>query len=128
MKTNYELQADQFATKTGTKLTILSRDYKPMWNENQSRTVFKCKLSRKGKSYTFEFGQSINAGSEEPTMYDVLACLTKYDVSSFKDFCSEFGYSEDGRQAEKTYKAVCKEFEEVDRLFSDVINQLSEIN
>ena len=126
--TTYEKQAIRFAAKTGTKLAILSSDYKPMWNEKQSRYVFKCKLSRKGKSYTFEFGQSLAEGSEEPTMYDVLACMTKHDVGSFEDFCSEFGYSEDSRTAERTYKAVCKEFAAVERLFSDVIDQLHEIN
>ena len=126
--TTYEKQAIQFAAKTGTKLAILSSDYKPMWNEKQSRYVFKCKLSRKGKSYTFEFGQSIACGSEEPTLYTIISCLQKYDVGSFEDFCSEFGYSEDSRTAERTYKAVCKEFAAVERLFSDVIDQLHEIN
>ena len=126
--TTYEKQASKFAAKTGTKLAILSSDYKPMWNEKQSRYVFKCKLSRKGKSYTFEFGQSIACGGEEPTLYSIISCLQKYDVGSFEDFCSEFGYSEDSRTAERTYNAVCKEFAAVERLFSDVIDQLQEIN
>lgn len=125
---NYQKQANDFCTKTGTKLTILSSEFKPMWNEKQNRTVFKCKLTRKGKSYTFEFGQSIQAGGEEPTNYDVLACIQKYDVGSFDDFCGEFGYSSDSISAKKIYKAVCKEFEAVDRLFSDVMDELQEIS
>ena len=29
-----------------------------------------------------------------PDEYDVLACLVKYDVGTFEDFCLEFGYDE----------------------------------
>lgn len=126
---NYNKIANDFAKKTGTKLIILDSEYKRHFaSDKQSRYVFKCKLTRKGKSYTFDFGQSIANGMQEPTMYDILACLQKYDVGSFEDFCSEFGYDTDSRTAEKTYKAVCKEFEAVDRLFSDVIEELSEIS
>ena len=124
---NYQKQATDFATKHGVKLQILGSEYKTMWDDNQNRTVFKVKLSRNGKSYTFEFGQSISAGNTEPTMYDILTCLTKYDPETFEDFCSEFGYDVDSRKAEKTYKAVCKEFAAVDRLFNDVIDELAEI-
>ena len=106
-----------------------------MWNETQKRSVFKLRLKRGRKSYTFEFGQSIKAGNTDPDIYSVLACLTKYDVGSFEDFCSEFGYDqydeETGRtnkQTERTYKAVCKEFAAVERLFSDCMEELQEIN
>ncbi len=30
-----------------------------------------------------------------PTAYDILACLTKYEVGTFDDFCSNFGYDTD---------------------------------
>jgi hypothetical protein len=65
----------------------------------------------------------------KPTNYDILACLQKYDVGSFEDFCDNYGYDNDSRKAEKTYKAVCKEFEGMERLFSpDELEILSEIN
>ena len=125
---NYNKIALDFAKKTGTKLEILNSEYKKHFaDDKQERYVFKCKLTRKGKSYTFYFGQSLQAGCEDPTMYDVLTCLQKYDVGDFEDFCSEFGYDTDSRKAEKTYKAVCKEFKAVDRLFNDVMEELSEI-
>ena len=124
----YQQQAENFAQKHGVALQILSSEYKSMWGEKQSRTVFKLRLKRNGKSYTFEFGQSIVNGSTDPSMYNVLACLTKYYVGSFEDFCSEFGYDTDSRKAERTYKAVCKEFAAVERLFSDVMEELQEIN
>lgn len=65
----------------------------------------------------------------KPTLYDVLSCLQKYDVGSFEDFCSEFGYDEDSRSAEKIYKAVVKEFEAMERLFTnEELEILAEIN
>lgn len=54
-----------------------------------------------------------------PTLYDVLACLQKYDVGSFEDFCWEFGYDTDSRSAKKTYKAVVKEYDKMCSLFSE---------
>lgn len=64
-----------------------------------------------------------------PTAYDVLACLQKYEVGSFEDFCGEFGYDLDSRTAKRTYKAVRKEFANVCKLWSDKeIEILQEIN
>ncbi len=121
--------ANDFAKKYGVKLQILGMDYKKHFSEDDTcRWVFKCKLSRGKKSYTFNFGQSIAAGDEEPTMYDVLACLQKYDVGSFENFCGDFGYDTDSRKAEKIYKAVCKEYEGVSRVFDGVMEELNEIN
>ena len=132
---NYQENTNNFATKHGIKLKVLSSRYGMHFvNDTQSRHIFKLKLSRGKKSYTFEFGQSIAAGSEKPSIYDVLACLQKYDVGSFENFCSEFGYysyndgSIDYKNSGKIYNAVCKEFEAVERLFSDILEELQEIN
>lgn len=131
MKTsdNYQKQANEFAVKNNIKLSFIGDpEYKKHFADDKTeRYVFKCKLSRNGKSYTFDFGQSINAGAEEPTMYDILTCLTKYDPETFENFCSEFVYDNDSRTAERIYKAVCKEFAAVDRLFNDIIEELQEI-
>ena len=63
-----------------------------------------------------------------PTSYDVLSCLQKYDVGTFEDFCSEFGYDTDSVKALKTYKAVQDEFKNVQALFNDYeIELLQEI-
>lgn len=128
MKSEYELQAEQFATKHNVKLHILDEDYRPYFpDDKESRSVFKCRLSRNGRSYTFSFGQSINNAGIEPTMYDVLACLTKCDPGDFEDFCASYGYDVDSRTAERMYKAVLKEWKAVDRLFNDVLEELQEI-
>jgi hypothetical protein len=51
--------------------------------------------------------------------YDVIACITKNDPGSFEDFCSDFGYDTDSKQAEATYWAVVKEFRNVKKFFTD---------
>lgn len=126
---DYQQQAIDFATKYNVKLSIGSPDYGKMgWDKKEDcRYIFPCRLSRNGKSYSFKFGQSIASGSEEPTIYDILACMTKYDPGTFENFCADFGYDSDSRTAEKTYKAVCKEWEAIDRLFNDCLEELAEI-
>jgi hypothetical protein len=150
-------------------------------SDKENRDIYTITLSRGKRSYTFEFGQSINNSGfyytvgvrktpldrkylakdyfkgkqlgligtirmqdssfspqcksdtihypKEPTMYDILTCLQKYDIGTFKDFCSEFGCDENSRTAEKTYKAVEKEFKAMQSLFSDEeLEVLSYIN
>lgn len=65
----------------------------------------------------------------EPTPYDVLASLQKYDIGTFEDFCSEFGYDTDSRKAEKIYKGVVDEYNNLKMLYSDKeIEEMREIN
>ena len=69
-----------------------------------------------------------NPEFSEPRAYDVLTCLTKYDPGSFADFCSEFGYDEDSRTADRTYQAVCEEWKNVQTIWTDdEITELREI-
>jgi len=126
----YNKAVNILAKKFNIKLKIIDSTYKcTQWGKNQPRYVFKLQLLRGRKSYTFEFGQSIAKGSEEPTLYDVLTCLQKYDVGTFEDFCGIFGYDNDSRMAEKTYKAVVKEFKAMERLFdSEELEVLQLIN
>ena len=60
-----------------------------------------------------------NKNFKEPTAYDVLACLQKYDVGSFEDFCSEFGYDTDSMKAKKIYDAVLEEYKNVCILWNE---------
>ena len=115
----YIKQAEKFLKDTNTKFKVKYYDYAPYFSEDkESREIYKVTLRNKNGSYTFKFGQSIADQGQEPTAYDVLASVTKYDVGSFEQFCSEFGYEEDSRMAEKTYKAVLKEWDNISRLFN----------
>lgn len=64
-----------------------------------------------------------------PTEYDVLACLTKYEPGTFRDFCYYCGYDDDSIKAQKIYFAVQEEYENLRRLFTpEQMDLLSEIN
>ena len=132
MKNDYQKQADDFLKETGT--TFKAKFYKHdkyFADDKERRDIYKITLRRENfGSYTFTFGQSIvdSQKSIAPTAYDVLSVIQKCDVGSFENFCGDFSCEIDSRKAEKTYKAVQKEYENIDRLFSDVIEQLQEIN
>lgn len=60
--------------------------------------------------------------------YDVLACLTAWEVGTFEDFCDDFGYNSDSINAYKTYMAVCKERDGLRKIFTyEQLEMLSEI-
>lgn len=124
---NYQANAWRFAKKHNIHISIDGYYWGEMWDDGQYRCIFRLTMSRFGQNYSFEFGQSIANGSKEPTMYDVLTCLTKYDPGTFENFCSDYGYDTDSRKAYSTYQAVCDEWVAVERLFGDIIEELQEI-
>ena len=126
---DYQKQATDFLEKTGTKFYCVWKKYgKHFADDRDSRHIFKCTIRRGKKSFSLSFGQSIADGSNPPTAYAVLSCLQKYDAGTFENFCSEFGYDTDSRTAEKIYKAVCKEYDNVCKLWTDQeIEELQEI-
>ena len=104
----------------------------PSW-DNDYHSEYKCRFYNRNskKSMTVHFFQSLRNSGIEPTSYDVLSCLQKYDVGSIDDFISEYGYEiyswEDAKKVEKTYKAVQREYKGVCRVFADCLDELSEI-
>lgn len=74
--------------------------------EGRPHFMFKCRFYNKWnkKSMTVDFKTSYQDyldGVEELSVYDVLACLQKYDCGTFVEFAHEFGYDTDSREAEK---------------------------
>lgn len=66
---------------------------------------------------------------ENPTAYDILSCLTKYDPGSFEDFCFEYGYDDDSISALQIYLGVVKEYHDLKRIFTDEqMERLRDIN
>ena len=110
--------ADRLLKITGTEFIVGQSEYKKHFHtDTEKRHVFPITLKQGEVEWTFNFGQSINGGSTNPTPYDVLAGLTDYDPEDFDNFCMTFGYDQDSRTAEKIYKAVCEEWEQVQRFF-----------
>lgn len=144
----YEKMAKDFLKRNGAKMSITFKEEKfNPWNDTRYKwmhNIYRVRIDRKGKSFSFDFTDSSDnyRKNKRPTCYDILACLTKYDVGSYHDFCDEFGYARydydmmdyiivDGeyynRKSWNTYKAVKREYEKVNRLFGDVMDELCEI-
>jgi len=123
---DYEKRTNRVAKKHGLKLEIIDKHYGCHFFDDeknkQTRRIYTCKLSKGKVAYTFEFGASL-ANPKAPSMYDVLSCLQKYDVGSFEDFCSEFGYNSETiseyKRINKLYDSVCEEYEWFSSLFDD---------
>lgn len=128
----YTQKAEDFLTAHSLKFRSVFLEYGPYFpGETESRNIYRLTISGKGRGrYSTKFGQSINGTmkSEEPTAYDLLTCLTKNDPGAFEDFCSEFGYDIDSRTAERTYKAVKRDWQKVEQFFTpEEIEELQEI-
>lgn len=131
----YDQKAADFLNATSTALIIKYKTFAPHFvGEKTSRSIFRCRLINKLGSFSFDFGQSEARGSEKPTAYNILTCITKNDPGSFEDFCDELGYeeySDSGRRNMQSwiiYCAVLKEWNAIHKLFSEEqIEQLQEI-
>lgn len=132
MKTKYEQQANNFLKSTNTIIDVrYLKNGKHFESDTDVRDIYKITIKRGQSIFKFNFGQSINGTikKQKPTNYDILACLTKYDVGALEDFCSEFGYDLDSKTTKKTYNAVCKEFDNVCKMWTDAeIQILQDIN
>lgn len=131
MSNEYDEQAEKFLTDHGIKFTAKFITHGIHWpDDKETRDIWRLRLTRgnsRGRSVSVRFGQSIAARGETPRAYDLLACLTKYDPGTFADFCSEFGY-DDSRKAERTYRAMVKEWKQVAGFFSSAeIEALQEV-
>lgn len=129
----YTQQAENFLKKHNLKFRTTYKKYGPYFaGEAVSRSIYTCTISGKGRGrYTCSFGASVNMtmNNEEPTAYDLLTSITKSDPYTFEDFCSEYGYDEDSRAAEKVYKAVVKDWAKVERFFTlEEIEEMQEIS
>jgi hypothetical protein len=149
----YTKQANDFLTKAKAEIKAEKIGHFPYFEgDKESRDVYQITITREGKRpWAFKFGQSIansltdhnkrkmenmdfagrikfQKSFKAPNAYDVLASITKYDPDTFENFCSDFGYDTDSRKAEKMYFAVQKEFSECNRMFSDMMEELQEIN
>lgn len=84
-------------------------------NANGYRVTFT--YDRRRSSFDFWQGGGI---SRDPESSDVMACLISdahAGAQSFEEFCSEFGYDEDSRSAERTWKACQRVADQLERLF-----------
>jgi len=134
---DYEKQANDFLRRTRVRLSsqllgvTTNKSFKSGVGVNYDFMITIEKFSYPTEKTEFfdrfTFTNSVVNGTKPPTNYDILACLTKYDVGTLWDFIEEFGYTA-SKETEKIYHAVVKEFEMVKKFWnSEEIEELQEI-
>ena len=123
----YVKQAKDFLENCGAtmKIEYLTVDINKTWNDNVYRNVYRASIKTQLGVMSVKFWDSAynTENNIKPTEYDILACLQKYELGSFEDFVSEFGYEiedpNDRRNAKQIYKFACREYEKICRCFTD---------
>ena len=89
-------------------------------NDKDFRNIYRVAIKTQNGlfSYDFVYRVAINTvNGIKPTEFDVLSCLSWFDIGSFEDFCSEYGY--ESEDAQRVYNAVTNETENLERIFTD---------
>jgi len=136
---DYEKQATDFLESTGTKFSIefaAPREEEcPDWcsgNDHIHGDKYHVTLEKGGKEFSFNFWNSYQDVKEntQPTAYDVLACLVKYDPGTIDEYTETFGYntSQPISQHLKNYMAACTQYGILSEMYSpEEMNRLQEI-
>ncbi len=106
---------DSFVKENSTKYSKINIISFPEWMEMIVRRLSKHVTDLSNKNWGIE---KQAATISIPSAYDILACIEKYPVYDFEDFCSNYGHDSDSRSAYKTYKAVKREWENISKLFT----------
>jgi hypothetical protein len=129
----YLKQAETFLSKNCLKMSIIKKNTKrPEWVTECHGDHYRITISKKSKRISFDFWGSINdmKNGIKTNSYDVLSCISGdiHMPETFKDYCSEFGASEDSRKAFNDFKR-CYKFGKKLRNFltKEEQEQLSEI-
>lgn len=124
MTTDYDQQALDWLSKHEIEIRLeLSNTKSPLWQDDLKHNHYKVTLRKKNEPkkprLTFDFWDSHynTVNGAHPSDYDILSCISS-DANcpeKFEDFCGEYGYNEDSRKAEQTFKAC--------RTFADKLNR-----
>jgi hypothetical protein len=154
IQTEYDKQALDFINKTGLKIIKKftgNRSYFPDDKEkNIYRDTYKITFIKNKSKYSFDYGDSIHnsqlrmqskrykndchafgmslekpANYKEPSDYDILACLEKYDPESLENFADNFGYDlntdsiTELSHIKRIYNTCQKQYDNLNYLFSE---------
>jgi hypothetical protein len=123
------MNIQSFITRNAIRMTSEWADENPnMADMPAGSSHYKCTFRKGSKQMTVYFSQG-PAICREPTAKDVLDCLASdatADLTSFEDFCSEFGYDVDSRRAERTFNAIKRQTEKLQRFLNGTFEQLIE--
>lgn len=123
------MKMSQFLQATGIKLTATWIERRPDNLMSDSATHYKCRITHGRFGFNLYFSQGA-AHTQPPTVGAVLDCLASdaagyENAGSFEDWASEYGYDTDSRSAEKIYRVVKRQVEQLKRtLGSELYEQL----
>jgi hypothetical protein len=132
----YEAQANEFLNKFGLSFKAAWKGGDaPAWAKDgrPHGDKYRVTIKRKGgRSVSFDFWNSFHDTQLgiPPTAYGVLACISGdiHCPDTFEDFCDEYCYDEDSRNAERIFKAASAFMRKLRAFFTeDEIEALSEI-
>ena len=97
---------------------------KPGINSNRYNWKYNIIVIRDKKTIAFEFHDSISnyKNNKSPDAYRILCCMKNdglTDVSSFDNFCREFGFNNDSIKDKACYDSCIEQWFKVHRLFTD---------
>lgn len=125
------MNVQEFLESTGTKVKFTFDQLVecPFMESKKKVNRYKVTISRNGKSMRSNFYDSIYSTEHHliPSENDILCCLQTSDPGTFEEFCHDYGYNSDSIKDHQTYKAVCREWKKVERVFGDILEELSEI-
>ena len=132
---NYIMQAENFCKEFNVTVEIKYLYCgKYFSDDKQNRNIYSVNISRNGKNWDFKFGDSIynTEKKKKPSVYDILATITKHEVSNnFDEFISEFGYEmkteKDYIDFKKIHMDCLAEYKNVLNMFGDCMDELQEI-
>lgn len=140
---DYEVQANEFLSKAGAKMTIsrtgevqgFPGDVPGSYSSKLWRYKYQVTITRNHIQYRFTFYDSHEhwRNNERPSRYSVLACCEKFPApETTEDFAAEYGYKIDTRKeykaVEKIRQACQKQYEQLLELFGEeLMKDLREI-
>ena len=115
---------NEFAIQNDIRCSIHPVNSRPdgFWSD-QPGFHYKVRIGRGRRSFGLYFSTG-TGWTKQPGLDDVLDCLASdasgyENAQSFEDWANEYGYDADSRKAEKTYRTIKRQAEQLKRTIGD---------
>jgi hypothetical protein len=110
-----------FTDQEQIKFSVIEVSTRPDGLMGDSSFHFHCRLRNNGHTMGLYFSMGSAHAGKYPELTEVLDCLASDAVSyeqagAFEDWAEDFGYSSDSRAAEKIYRVVRRQAQQLKRL------------
>lgn len=117
----------EFITANNIRLTVKRTDSNPVMPDFRG-DHYRVTLHHSKRQMSLVFSKGYGHNSTPPSAAEVLCCLASDAIivdncRDFEDFCSELGYDNDSRRAEKTYKAAMRQTEKLKQFLGEDLLQ-----